>query len=201
VRTATRPHGLLRAVRSAVVAAATAAAAAAALLPAAGTAPVAPPVAVTVPAVAANTTTAPFTTATATTPTVSAPVTLAAASAPIAPTRAPSVAAMDLALGKVGAPYRYGASGPNAFDCSGLVSWAFKNAGVSLPRTSRAMSQVGTPVSRDDLQPGDLVFFYRPVSHVAIYIGDGKVVHASTRKSPVKVSDLNDKTFTSARRV
>jgi cell wall-associated NlpC family hydrolase len=197
VRTATRPHGLLRAVRSAVIAAATAAAAAAALLPAAGTAPVAPPAAVTAPVATANTTA----NTTATAPTVSAPVTLAAASAPIAPTRAPSVAAMDLALGKIGAPYRYGASGPNAFDCSGLVSWAFKNAGVSLPRTSRAMSQVGTPVSRADLQPGDLVFFYRPVSHVAIYIGDGKVVHASTRKSPVKISVLNDKTFTSARRI
>ena len=194
MRTATRPHGLLRAVRSAVIAAATAAAAAAALLPAAGATPVAPPAAVTAPAVAANTTTA-------TSPTVSTPVTLAAASTPIAPTRAPSVAAMDIAMGKIGAPYRYGAAGPNAFDCSGLVNWAYKQAGVSLPRTSRAMSRVGTPVSRDDLQPGDLVFFYRPVSHVAIYIGDGKVVHASTRKSPVKVSDLNDRTFTSARRV
>jgi peptidoglycan DL-endopeptidase CwlO len=117
---------------------------------------------------------------------------------PAAVTRA---AALDFAMGKIGSPYRYGASGPNAFDCPGLVSWAFKNAGVSLPRTSRAMSRVGTPVSRDELQPGDLVFFYRPVSHVGIYIGDNKIVHASTRKSPVKISDMSRMKFNSARRI
>jgi cell wall-associated NlpC family hydrolase len=110
-------------------------------------------------------------------------------------------AALDHAMSKIGSPYRYGASGPNAFDCSGLVSWAFKKAGVSLPRTSRAMSQVGTPVSRDELRPGDLVFFYKPVSHVGIYIGDGKIVHASSRKSPVKISDIGRMKFNSARRV
>jgi cell wall-associated NlpC family hydrolase len=110
-------------------------------------------------------------------------------------------AAVDHAMSKVGSPYRYGASGPNAFDCSGLVSWAFKKAGKSLPRTSRAQSQVGTPVSRAELQPGDLVFFYKPVSHVGIYIGDGKIVHASTRKSPVKISDMSRMKFNSARRI
>jgi peptidoglycan DL-endopeptidase CwlO len=110
-------------------------------------------------------------------------------------------AALDHAMSKIGSPYRYGASGPNAFDCSGLVSWAFKKAGVSLPRTSRAMSRVGTPVSRDELRPGDLVFFYKPVSHVGIYIGDGKIVHASSRKSPVKISDIGRMKFNSARRV
>jgi peptidoglycan DL-endopeptidase CwlO len=109
--------------------------------------------------------------------------------------------ALDLAMSKIGSPYRYGASGPNAFDCSGLMSWAFKQAGVSLPRTSRAMSQVGTPVSRDELRPGDLVFFYKPVSHVGMYIGDGKIVHASTRKSPVKISDISRMKFNSARRI
>jgi peptidoglycan DL-endopeptidase CwlO len=122
----------------------------------------------------------------------------AVAAAPAAATRA---VALDHAMSKIGSPYRYGASGPNAFDCSGLVSWAFKKAGKSLPRTSRAMSKVGTPVSRDELQPGDLVFFYKPVSHVGIYIGDNKVVHASTRKSPVKVSDMGRMKFNSARRI
>ena len=68
---------------------------------------------------------------------------------------------------------RYGAAGPSAFDCSGLVTWAYRSGGTSLPRSSRAMSQVGTAVPRSALQPGDLVFFYRPVSHVAIYIGNG----------------------------
>jgi cell wall-associated NlpC family hydrolase len=104
-------------------------------------------------------------------------------------------------MSKIGSPYRYGATGPNAFDCSGLVSWAYEKAGKSLPRTSRAQSKVGTPVSRDNLQPGDLVFFYNPVSHVGIYIGDGKIVHASTRKSPVKISDMSRMKFNSARRV
>ncbi len=122
----------------------------------------------------------------------------AIADAAAAATRATAV---NIALSKVGSPYRYGASGPNAFDCSGLVSWAFKQAGKSLPRTSRAQSTVGTPVSRDQLQPGDLVFFYKPVSHVGIYIGNGKIVHASTRKSPVKISDMSRMKFNSARRV
>jgi cell wall-associated NlpC family hydrolase len=124
-----------------------------------------------------------------------------AALAPVAPAAAARSSAVQHALGKVGAPYRYGATGPNAFDCSGLVSWAFKQAGVSLPRTSKAQSQVGTPVSRDDLRPGDLVFFYNPVSHVGIYIGDGKIVHASNKKSPVKISGMGGMKFNSARRV
>jgi peptidoglycan DL-endopeptidase CwlO len=132
--------------------------------------------------------------------TVTAPVELSAALAPAAPA-APTAVAMQNALSKLGAPYRYGAAGPVAFDCSGLVNWAFKNAGVALPRTSKALSRIGTPVAKADLRPGDLVFFYRPISHVAIYIGDGKVVHASNRKDPVKISNLSAMPFTAARRV
>jgi peptidoglycan DL-endopeptidase CwlO len=79
-----------------------------------------------------------------------------------------------------------GAAGPNAFDCSGLVKWSFGSAGRALPRSSRALAGVGTPLSKANLQPGDLVFFYKPISHVGIYIGNGKIVHASNRKSPVK---------------
>jgi peptidoglycan DL-endopeptidase CwlO len=109
--------------------------------------------------------------------------------------------ALKYALSKVGKPYRYGAAGPNAFDCSGLVYWSFKQAGISVPRTSGAQSRVGKQVSRDQLRPGDLVFFYKPVSHVGIYIGDGKIVHASTRKAPVKISDMRGKKFTTARRI
>ena len=109
--------------------------------------------------------------------------------------------AMQRALGKVGSPYRYGAAGPNAFDCSGLVNWAYKGSGKSLPRSSKALSRIGTPVSKSALQPGDLVFFYKPVSHVGIYIGNGKIVHASNRKSPVKISDMSRMKFNSARRV
>ena len=117
------------------------------------------------------------------------------------PTASPAAmrkAAMSNALSKVGKPYRWGASGPNAFDCSGLVKWSFAQAGRSLPRTSRAQSATGAPVSRANLQPGDLVFFYKPISHVGIYIGNNKVVHASRKGQPVKVSDMSRMKFTKA---
>jgi peptidoglycan DL-endopeptidase CwlO len=136
---------------------------------------------------------------TATVSAVTTPVTTIAFSAPTATAHRSS--AVGNALGKLGSPYRWGATGPGAFDCSGLVKWSFAQAGISLPRTSRAQSQVGTPVSRADLEPGDLVFFYRPVSHVAIYIGDGEVVHASTSGQPVKITKLSAMPFNSARRV
>jgi peptidoglycan DL-endopeptidase CwlO len=168
-------------VRAAVVATSTAAAALAAVAPT-GAAPAAPP--------------APVTSAESV-PTVSAPVVEVAAIRPAA-VRA---SALSSALGKLGAPYRWGAAGPRAFDCSGLASWAFRQAGVTLPRTSRAMSRVGTPVAKSQLQPGDLVFFYRPVSHVAIYIGNGQVVHASTSGQPVKITALNRMPFAGARRI
>ena len=110
-------------------------------------------------------------------------------------------AAMTNALGKLGRPYRWGAMGPNAFDCSGLVKWSFANVGKKLPRTSRAMASQGVKVAKADLQPGDLVFFYSPISHVGIYIGNNKIVHASRAGQPVKVSDMSRMRFTTARRV
>jgi cell wall-associated NlpC family hydrolase len=102
---------------------------------------------------------------------------------------------------KIGTPYLWGAAGPNAFDCSGLVMWAFQQIGVSLPRTSAAQSQVGTAVSKSDLRPGDLVFFYTPVSHVGIYVGDGKILNASTAGEPVKISSMQYMPFHNARRI
>jgi len=132
-------------------------------------------------------------------PVVSTPVVPVALAAP---TRsAMRLSALNSALNKIGSPYRWGAAGPSAFDCSGLVTWSFAQAGIPMPRTSRAQSTVGTPVAEADLQPGDLVFFYSPVSHVAIYIGGGKVVHASTSSSPVKISNLSTMPFHNARRV
>jgi cell wall-associated NlpC family hydrolase len=110
-------------------------------------------------------------------------------------------AAVSNALSKLGAPYRWGAAGPNAFDCSGLVKWSFGNAGKALPRASRAMAGVGTAVARAKLQPGDLVFFYQPISHVGIYIGNDKIVHASQKGQPVKISDMSRMRFTKAVRV
>ena len=182
--------------RAAVVAGSAAAAALFATVPAP---PTATPAVPAVPAATPAVVTEPVVRLAATKPAAITlnPQAIAAAAAPAAVRRS----AMQKALGKVGSPYRYGATGPNAFDCSGLVNWAFKNSGKSLPRTSSAMSRVGTPVSKSALQPGDLVFFYKPVSHVGIYIGNGKIVHASNRKSPVKVSDMSKMKFNSARRV
>ncbi|WP_216208381.1 C40 family peptidase [Amycolatopsis aidingensis] len=108
--------------------------------------------------------------------------------------------AVDAALSKRGSAYVWGAEGPSTFDCSGLTSWAYQQAGISIPRSSRAQSAFGTPVSRSQLQPGDLVFFYSPVSHVGIYLGNGKMVHAPTSGDVVKVSPLQDN-YNSARRV
>jgi peptidoglycan DL-endopeptidase CwlO len=197
------------ATRAAVVATGTTAAALLTLLPAAPPAPL-PTAAATSPTVTATTPFQATMHTLATTPVppqATAPVTLVAAAQP-APAKAavPAAAArrgsaMAIAMGKLGSPYRWGAAGPGAFDCSGLVYWSYRQAGLTLPRSSRAQSQVGAAVSKGALQPGDLVFFYRPVSHVAIYIGNGRVVHASTSGKPVKISNLNDMPFASARRI
>ncbi|MBN9793852.1 hypothetical protein DMP17_35515 [Pseudonocardia sp. TMWB2A] len=110
--------------------------------------------------------------------------------------------ALAQAKQQLGKPYKWGATGPSAFDCSGLMVWAFEQIGVDLPRTSSAQSQMdGTPVSKSQLKPGDLVFFYSPVSHVGIYAGNGKVLHASTSGEPVKYSDIDAMPFHNAVRV
>lgn len=97
----------------------------------------------------------------------------------------------DIALSKVGAAYVWGAAGPNAFDCSGLTSWAYAQAGKNIPRTSGAQASSGKPVAINALQPGDIVSYYGGASHVAIYVGNGKVVHALNSDTPVRVDDLN----------
>ncbi|MGY1734322.1 C40 family peptidase [Geodermatophilus sp. SYSU D01045] len=95
------------------------------------------------------------------------------------------------AMAQRGKPYVWAAAGPNAFDCSGLTQYAFRAAGISLPHSSKMQSTMGTPVSRANLQPGDLVFFYSPVSHVGIYIGNGQMVHAPTSGDVVKVAGID----------
>lgn len=85
----------------------------------------------------------------------------------------------------IGSPYRWAASGPDAFDCSGLVAWAYAQAGIDVPRVSQAQASAGQPVDRDALEPGDIVTYYPDASHVAIYSGDGQVIHASTYGRPV----------------
>ncbi|AEA28311.1 NLP/P60 protein [Pseudonocardia dioxanivorans CB1190] len=110
-------------------------------------------------------------------------------------------AALKAAMTQIGKPYVWGAAGPSAYDCSGLVMWAYKQIGVSLPHSSSAQSTMGTAVSKDQLQPGDLVFFYSPVSHVGIYAGNGMVLNASTSGQPVKMSKLSSMPFHNARRL
>jgi cell wall-associated NlpC family hydrolase len=110
--------------------------------------------------------------------------------------------AVDTAMAQIGDPYVWAAAGPDAFDCSGLTQYAYAAAGVSLPHSSSMQSQMGTPVSRSELQPGDLVFFYSPVSHVGMYIGNGQMVHASTSGQPVQVASLDSMgSYSGARRV
>jgi cell wall-associated NlpC family hydrolase len=99
---------------------------------------------------------------------------------------------IQAALSRIGSPYSWGASGPSAFDCSGLVMWSFQQAGISLPHSSQALAQGGQPVSMDQMQPGDLVTYYSDASHVGIYIGDGMMVHASTYGTPVRVAPVDN---------
>ena len=99
--------------------------------------------------------------------------------------------AVDTAMAQQGKPYVWAAEGPGSYDCSGLVLYAYAAAGISLPHSSRMQSQMGQQVSRDQLQPGDLVFFYSPVSHVGIYIGGGQMVHAPTFGDVVKVASID----------
>jgi cell wall-associated NlpC family hydrolase len=110
---------------------------------------------------------------------------------PVVASGAAAQVAIDAAMSQRGKPYVWAASGPGSFDCSGLTAYAFKAAGVSLPHSSRLQSQMGQPVSRAQLQPGDLVFFYSPVSHVGIYIGNGQMVHAPTSGDVVKVASID----------
>jgi len=109
-----------------------------------------------------------------------------------APTNAPRSEVVSIALTKLGSPYKWAASGPDSFDCSGFTMWCYARVGVSLPHSSRAQYGVGQRVSRADLAPGDLVFFGRTkIHHVGIYIGGGNFVHAPQTGDVVKVSSLS----------
>ena len=111
--------------------------------------------------------------------------------------------AISAAKSRLGKPYVWGATGPNSFDCSGLMQYAFEKAGKDLPRTSAAQSKFGKKVSMDALQPGDLIFLYSPVSHVAMYLGDGKVIEAPSSGQNVRFNSLAkiEKNAVGARRV
>lgn len=100
----------------------------------------------------------------------------------------------------VGAEYQWGAAGPDEFDCSGLTMWAWGHAGVSLPHSSAAQYGAVPHVSKSDLQPGDLLFFYSPISHVSIYIGGGQEIDASHEGVPVSIQTPNWGSFVGAGR-
>ncbi|WP_210634538.1 C40 family peptidase [Streptomyces sp. GESEQ-13] len=109
--------------------------------------------------------------------------------------------AVAYARQKLGSPYVWGATGPDAFDCSGLVLAAYRSAGVSLPRTTYAQIDAGRRVSRSELLPGDLVFFYSGISHVGLYIGNGQMIHAPNPSAPVRVAPVDQMPFAGATRV
>ena len=107
----------------------------------------------------------------------------------------PGPTALRIAETRIGSPYRYGGSGPDTFDCSGLVSYAYSSVGIRLPRTAAQQYAAVRPVPRQDLEPGDLVFFRvdgKNVGHVGIYAGDGRFVDAPQTGGRVRVASLDD---------
>lgn len=118
-------------------------------------------------------------------------------------TNASGAAAQAIAFAKdqLGEPYVYGAAGPDSWDCSGLTSQAYAAAGIALPRSSGSQAGVGTSVSTSSMSPGDLVFYYSPISHVGIYLGGGMLIHAPHPGSSVEIVDVNSMPITTVRRV
>ena len=101
-------------------------------------------------------------------------------------------------MAQVGDSYSYGAAGPSAFDCSGLTMMAWAQAGVGLPHSSSAQYGSGPHIASGALQPGDLVFYYQPISHVGMYIGNGMIVHAANPSTGVVVSGLYSMPYSGA---
>jgi cell wall-associated NlpC family hydrolase len=106
----------------------------------------------------------------------------------------PRARAAEVAVLLIGAPYRYGGSGPESFDCSGLVQYSYRAAGITVPRTSGEQFGMAMPILLTDAQPGDLLFFRYDgaLSHVGIYLGDLRFVHAPSSGKQVEVSSLQD---------
>lgn len=99
------------------------------------------------------------------------------------------------ALALLGAPYKYGGSGPAAFDCSGLVHFVYEEIGIAVPRIAADQYKAALPIGLEQLRPGDLLFFRiggHRVSHVAIYTGDGRFIHAPQTGRPVELRTLDD---------
>ncbi|MDQ1036639.1 cell wall-associated NlpC family hydrolase [Streptomyces sp. V3I8] len=120
---------------------------------------------------------------------------------PAAASDSRAAAAVSYAYGKLGSPYVWGATGPDAFDCSGLMQAAYRSAGIELPRTTYAQIDAGRRIARSELRPGDLVFFYSGISHVGLYVGNGRMVHAPNPSAPVRVAPIDEMPFAGATRV
>lgn len=114
------------------------------------------------------------------------------------PAEGRAAAAVDYLMAQVGDAYVYGAAGPDAWDCSGLTMMAWAQAGVSLPHSSSAQYSTGTRISESQLQPGDLVFYYSPISHVEMYIGNGLIAGAANPGAGVRVADLHSMPYVGA---
>ncbi|MFF2145290.1 NlpC/P60 family protein [Kitasatospora sp. NPDC058190] len=100
-------------------------------------------------------------------------------------------AALAAAVRMIGSPYVYGSTGPRAFDCSGLMYYSWRQAGVTLPRTSQAQAFAGQRISLSEARPGDLVIFYRDMHHVGMYAGGGVMVHAPYPGAKVRYESVN----------
>ncbi len=116
-------------------------------------------------------------------------------------TSASSSSIVAFASNYLGTPYQWGGNGPSNFDCSGFTSYVYAHFGISLPRIASDQQGVGSNVSRDQLQPGDLVFFGSPAHHVGIYVGNDCYIHAPKTGDVVKISPLNRSDFSGGRRV
>ncbi len=112
-----------------------------------------------------------------------------------------AVQALRAALTQLGDPYVWGAAGPNSFDCSGLTMWAYKQVGINLPHFTGSQWNAGTHVSRGELQPGDLVFFYPDKHHMGMYVGAGKMLHAPSTGDVVRIAPMGGRPFAGAVRV
>ncbi|MGW6914019.1 NlpC/P60 family protein [Kitasatospora sp. NPDC054939] len=108
-----------------------------------------------------------------------------------APASERGAAALAAATRMIGSPYVFGSTGPRAFDCSGLMYWSWRQAGVTLPRTSQAQAHAGRRVSLSEAQPGDLVIYYRDMHHVGMYAGGGVIVHAPYPGAKVRYESVN----------
>ena len=117
---------------------------------------------------------------------------------PPAPSTGGAAAVVNYALAQVGKAYVWASAGPSSYDCSGLTMMAWAQAGVSLPHSSSGQMSAGTPVSQSELVPGDLVFYYSPVSHVGIYIGNGQIVDAANPSTGVRVASVNSMPYSGA---